>query len=119
MNDDDDFQRWDKCSYHKFKIQHGGEEGQNIIETSEDFRKQGKIMSVRKKPVVVHAIKMPRPFRVKTMEGVLEGKAGDYLIRGIAGELYPHDQDIFPEVYEVLCDDVQVEEKLRCLSQEE
>lgn len=39
---------------------------------------------------------------VKTLEGVLKGKAGDYLIEGVRGELYPCDKEIFEETYEAV-----------------
>jgi len=55
----------------------------------------------RKKPIVIKAIKMEVPFKVQTMEGWLKGKANDYLIEGIAGELYPCDEKIFKQTYEV------------------
>lgn len=81
----------------------------------------------RKKPVTIDAVQMPTQagdfhaappwvvsaldegtvwysgtdtFRVKTLEGVMDGKAGDFLIRGIKGELYPCRADIFAATYE-------------------
>ena len=40
-------------------------------------------------------------FRVKTMEGdYKQGKPGGYLMRGIEGELYICDQDIFEKTYD-------------------
>ena len=42
------------------------------------------------------------PFQVETMEGILEGKAGDYLMIGVRGEMYPCDQDIFNETYDIV-----------------
>ena len=54
----------------------------------------------RKKPVRVKAVQMEKEFEVKTLEGVLKGKAGDYLIEGVRGELYPCDKEIFEETYE-------------------
>jgi hypothetical protein len=36
------------------------------------------------------------------MEGILRGKAGDFLMVGIHGEMYPIDQDIFNKTYDVL-----------------
>lgn len=52
-----------------------------------------------KKPVVVRAVKMSVPFQVKTLEGVMTGEPGDYLIEGIAGERYPCKPDIFEASY--------------------
>lgn len=50
----------------------------------------------RKKPVVVEAVRIDRPFTVETMEG----KAGDWLVKGVRGECYPVDHGIFMETYE-------------------
>ena len=55
-----------------------------------------------KKPVAVRCIQMQEPFKVETMEGVLDGKAGDYLMIGVRGEMYPCDKEIFHETYELL-----------------
>lgn len=37
---------------------------------------------------------------VHTLEGVMEATPGDYLIRGVEGELYPIKPDIFAATYE-------------------
>lgn len=37
---------------------------------------------------------------VHTLEGVMEATKGDFIIRGIAGELYPCKPDIFEKSYE-------------------
>lgn len=37
---------------------------------------------------------------VKTLEGVMHANYGDYVIRGIAGELYPCKPDVFVATYE-------------------
>lgn len=37
---------------------------------------------------------------VKTLEGVHHVSVGDYVIRGVAGELYPCKPDIFEQTYE-------------------
>jgi hypothetical protein len=55
-----------------------------------------------KKPLPVRCIQMQEPFKVETMEGVLEGKAGDYLMIGVRGEMYPCDKEIFDETYDVV-----------------
>lgn len=55
-----------------------------------------------KKPVPVRCIQINEPFEVQTMEGMMRGKAGDYLIIGIRGEMYPCDQSIFKETYNLL-----------------
>lgn len=37
---------------------------------------------------------------IRTLEGVHEASVGDYIIRGIAGEIYPCKPDIFLTTYE-------------------
>lgn len=55
----------------------------------------------RKKPVVILAVQMDRAFSVRTREGdVLNGIVGDWLIKGVRGELYPCGDEIFKATYE-------------------
>ena len=37
---------------------------------------------------------------IKTLEGTMIAKAGDFIIRGVQGELYPCKADIFMATYE-------------------
>jgi hypothetical protein len=37
---------------------------------------------------------------IKTLEGVMEAQPGDWIIRGVKGELYPCKPDIFAATYE-------------------
>ena len=55
-----------------------------------------------KKPIPVEVRRMEQAFVVHTMEGRMEGKAGDWLITGIDGEMYPCDADIFSRTYDLL-----------------
>lgn len=79
-------------------------------------------MKYRKKPVVIEAeqwtganlnddesmFQDPRviiheehkQFMVGTLEGSMTGQIGDWLIRGVKGELYPCKPDIFEATYE-------------------
>ena len=82
-------------------------------------------MKYRKKPVVIEAWKIAlncphRPMwvdfggkvqwrdaagtmlEIVTLEGVMVGMVGDYLIKGIQGELYPCKADIFEQTYEAV-----------------
>ena len=86
-------------------------------------------MRVRKKPVIVEAVKylggtayseapdwlveackdgtvylMGEHLYVRTLEGVHLANDGDYVIRGVHGELYPVKPDIFEESYDILSD---------------
>jgi hypothetical protein len=54
-----------------------------------------------KRPIVVHAVQVHEEFRVNSLEGdYAQGKAGDYLMRGINGELYICDREIFEKTYD-------------------
>ena len=55
---------------------------------------------VRKKPLSIEAVQIPDAFEVETIEGIMQGKPGDFLMRGVRGELYVCDQAIFYETYE-------------------
>ena len=52
-----------------------------------------------KKPIKVQAKQMDHDFVVNTLEGLMTGKAGDYLVEGIRGERYPVRKDIFEESF--------------------
>lgn len=39
-------------------------------------------------------------WHVKTLEGTMNAMPGDWIIRGVKGELYPINGDIFAETYE-------------------
>jgi hypothetical protein len=41
-------------------------------------------------------------FMVSTLEGTMTGQKGDWLIRGVKGELYPCKPDIFAATYEAV-----------------
>lgn len=55
-----------------------------------------------KKPIPIKCVQIHEPFVVETMEGLMKGKKGDWLIIGIHGEMYPIDQEIFQKTYEIL-----------------
>jgi len=57
-------------------------------------------MKFRKKPVVIEAVKIEELIEIKTLEGTMTGKVGDWLITGVQGEKYPCRHDIFVAAYE-------------------
>jgi hypothetical protein len=70
------------------------------VKTFETYEQVDGMRGCMKKPVIVHAKQMQKGFRVDTMEGnYKQGKPGDYLMRGIEGELYICDRDIFEKTY--------------------
>ena len=89
-------------------------------------------MKVRKKPVVVEAHRWTGKERsvhdvpewlaaailgrgaipktdgsiaIVTLEGIMKGQPGDYIIQGIEGELYPCKPNIFDKTYEIVEED--------------
>ena len=54
----------------------------------------------RKKPVVIEAVQLTRKIQIETLEGVMTGQIGDWLITGVNGEQYPCKPDIFEKTYE-------------------
>ncbi|OBX20142.1 hypothetical protein [Gelidibacter algens] len=61
-----------------------------------DFKK------AKKKPIAIKCVQIDEAFEVKTMEGKLTGKAGDWLMVGIDGEIYPCDAAIFKKTYDLI-----------------
>lgn len=81
-------------------------------------------MKYRKKPVIVEAVQYTgsnftelkdfgmlftsdyhvcgTPIKIHTLEGDMICSVGDYVIRGVNGELYPCKQDIFDKTYEAV-----------------
>lgn len=55
-----------------------------------------------KKPIIVKCMKMEDEFVVDTLEGIMFGKKGDYLMEGIKGERYPCKAIIFELTYDLL-----------------
>ena len=56
----------------------------------------------RKKPRVIEAYKTVVSLDIETLEGTMRADAGDWIIRGVEGELYPCKPSIFDQTYEPL-----------------
>ena len=56
----------------------------------------------RKKPVVIEAEQLTARTEIETLEGVMVGNPGDWLITGVAGERYPCKDSIFRATYEAV-----------------
>jgi len=52
-------------------------------------------------PVIVNYKDKDNPFlTIETLEGEMKAQIGDYIIKGVNGELYPCKPDIFLKTYE-------------------
>ena len=66
---------------------------------------EDKFKDYRKKPVVIQAYPTDVELDIETLEGTHHASVGDYIIRGVQGELYPCKPDIFKETYEDVTDE--------------
>ncbi len=61
-------------------------------------------VSALKKPIPIVARQVKEPFTVETSEGTMSGKAGDWLMQGVAGELYICPAAVFEQSYDIIGD---------------
>ena len=59
-----------------------------------------KFKKYRKIPVTIEAYKTDEEIEIETLEGVMKANKGDYIIKGVKGELYPCKADVFKLTYE-------------------
>jgi len=52
------------------------------------------------KPVQIKAKRIFERFEVQTLEGLMQGQSGDWLIEGTEGEKYPCKDSVFKRKYE-------------------
>ncbi len=94
-------------------------EGGSMTALNKVYRRR-KMAKYRKKPVIIEAIRwngtitpdvtrffgskrivtQGRYLLIRTLEGIMKANPGDYVIRGVKGELYPCKLDIFNQTYE-------------------
>ena len=61
----------------------------------------------RKKPVVIEAYQTDKEIEIETLEGTMKANKGDWIIKGVKGELYPCKPDVFKMTYEKVDGDVE------------
>ncbi|WP_410005265.1 PGDYG domain-containing protein [Aequorivita nionensis] len=61
-----------------------------------------KFKKALKKPIPIKCIQIDEPFEVESMEGLVKGKKGDWLMVGINGEKYVCDAAIFKKTYDII-----------------
>lgn len=68
---------------------------------AQEFRADGPWKRFRKRPVVVEVFgPVQEDFVVHALGGDVLAVVGDYVVRGVKGELYPCKPDIFEKTYE-------------------
>ena len=65
-----------------------------------DLEKNPGSFGLFRKTTLTYARRIDVPFEVETEEGLMQGKAGDWLAIGAYGEAYPIDADVFADTYE-------------------
>lgn len=71
------------------------------MKTYETFEEVAGMRPCMKRPIIVHAKQMEGPFRVYSWEGdYAQGNTGDYLMRGVKGDLYACAKDVFEQSYD-------------------
>lgn len=68
----------------------------------------------RKKPVVIEAYQTEVAKEINTLEGLMKAEKGDWIIRGIKGELYPCKDNIFEATYDLVDDPVPETDRVYC-----
>lgn len=67
-----------------------------------DTRPSWIMEAVDRGDVVFHPVRNgPDYLTIKTLEGEMRADVGDWIIRGVKGELYPCKPDIFDATYEI------------------
>ena len=71
-----------------------------IIEAIQITNEMFQCVEGRIAEVVYHSHYKGNYVKIKTLEGIMIGRVGDWIIRGVNGELYPCKPDIFEKTYE-------------------
>lgn len=69
---------------------------------------ESKFKKFQKIPIVIEAYQTEEEIEIKTLEGVMRANKGDWIIKGIKGELYPCKYDVFEMTYEKVNNDGDV-----------
>ena len=67
---------------------------------SEDNIDKSKFKKFTKKPVVIEAYQTDKEIYIETLEGTMKANVGDWIIKGVKGEIYPCKSDVFEMTYE-------------------
>lgn len=78
-------------------------EERDSMKTFDTYEDVEGMKACKKRPVIVKAIQINEPFRCNSLEGdYKQGKPGDYLIKGVDGENYICDKEIFEHTYDFI-----------------
>jgi hypothetical protein len=60
---------------------------------------ENKFMKYKKLPVTIEAYQTDEEVSIETLEGTMKANKGDWIIKGVNGEIYPCKPDIFEKTY--------------------
>lgn len=69
--------------------------------TGDNFQEIAQFVKDKDRPVDMASKSSEKKLLIVTLEGLMEANAGDWIICGVKGELYPCKPDIFAETYEL------------------
>jgi hypothetical protein len=75
-------------------------EEKDILTAEKIMEKNVKWLKFVKVPIVIEAYRTNKVLYIQTLEGVMKAGAGDWIIKGIAGECYPCKHKIFEKTYQ-------------------
>lgn len=73
--------------------------GENMRKIKSGNIDESKFEDFQKIPVTVSAYRTDEEVEIETLEGVMKADRGDWIIRGVKGELYPCKNDVFEMTY--------------------
>ena len=73
--------------------------GENMRKIKSGKIDESKFEEFEKIPVRVSAYQTDEEVEIETLEGVMKANKGDWIIRGVKGELYPCKPDVFEMTY--------------------
>lgn len=69
--------------------------------------KEDKFEKYCKIPVTIEAYQTDVELEIETLEGTMKANKGDWIIKGVKGELYPCKPDVFDMTYRKVDGDVE------------
>ena len=73
--------------------------GENMRKIKSGKIDESKFEDFQKIPVTVSAYQTDEEVEIETLEGVMKANKGDWIIKGVKGELYPCKNDVFEMTY--------------------
>jgi len=71
-----------------------------VLKGSGGYMTEKRFEKFRKIPVVIEAYQTDVEMEIETLEGKMKANKGDWIIKGVKGELYPCKPDVFEMTYE-------------------